>query len=610
LVSPWTTDLDDGSGSPQLSEDRQSGRDHVHIEDDGACAVFEEEGASKGLRRRRNPRESASTTRKDMNGEQETIKASPTLRSPEAVKTSPHTPMSKTEKEKNEEARMLLSFMTFRITYLIVHVAIMLADGLQGTHLYVLYEGYGYSVASLYCLGFVSGALTSPFIGPFVDKVGRKRSAVLYCALEIFINLLEQYPHIGGLIVSRVIGGITTNLLFSVFESWLVTEHRRRGYSERRLETILRDSAIASNLAAIASGWLAHFLAMKFGPVGPFEGAVTCTAIALVLVVCMWTENHGCANSSDKTVGQYMAGAFKTIISDSKISRIGLIQGLSEGSLQTFVFLWSPCLRHFSRSAPPDSLGLDSDGEPAYGLIFGAFMACGVMGGLAEPSVRKVAMKFVRDKDRRGSLERKDSDSDSSLEDQGDEKPVAVEFLTTVLYVACAALLMLPYLLPEEGKHSFTIALCAFLVYELMVGMYMPCEGIIRSIYMPTTSICSLMTMLRVIVNVAVAMGVLSTNYVPFATAFAAISGLMVISFTLQLSLVSPKEWENFVECLGLSKVLGHSQAIDMSEDLNHKVRNKILPVLEFSSGAVYSSQTEQVSESEEENISDLGSLG
>lgn len=84
----------------------------------------------------------------------------------------------------------------------------------------------------------------------------------------------------------------------------------------------------------------------------------------------------------------------------------------------------------------------------------------------------------------------------------------------------------------------------------------------------------------------------------------------MVISFTLQLSLVSPKEWENFVECLGLSKVLGHSQAIDMSEDLNHKVRNKILPVLEFSSGAVYSSQTEQVSESEEENISDLGSLG
>ena len=132
------------------------------------------------------------------------------------------------------------------------HVAIMLADGLQGkhiyiyffhskiyisnlcflsckiigTHLYVLYESYGYTVASLYCLGFVSGAITSPFIGPLVDKVGRRNSAIAYCVLEIGINMLEQYDILTGLIISRVVGGITTNLLFTVFESWLVTEHR------------------------------------------------------------------------------------------------------------------------------------------------------------------------------------------------------------------------------------------------------------------------------------------------------------------------------------------------------------------------------------------------
>ena len=114
-------------------------------------------------------------TRKDINGEMDAIKASPTLQIPEAVETSPHTPISKTEKEKNEEARMLLSFMTFCITHLIFHVAIMLSDGLQGestffqtslckyyvtvkenninfsaaliycttgTHFYVLYKGY------------------------------------------------------------------------------------------------------------------------------------------------------------------------------------------------------------------------------------------------------------------------------------------------------------------------------------------------------------------------------------------------------------------------------------------------------------------------------------
>merc|ERR1712238_434568 len=141
-------------------------------------------------------------------------------------------------KEINEQ------FTAFRLTYLIVHLAIMLADGLQGTHLYVLYEGYGYSVATLYSLGFLTGAFTSPFIGPLVDKMGRKKAAMLYCFLEMVINQIEQYPLFIGLIFSRVVGGITTNLLFSVFESWLLTEHRKRKFPEEKLEIILLNETV------------------------------------------------------------------------------------------------------------------------------------------------------------------------------------------------------------------------------------------------------------------------------------------------------------------------------------------------------------------------------
>eukprot|EP00532_Pseudo-nitzschia_australis_P019336 CAMPEP_0168301024 /NCGR_PEP_ID=MMETSP0142_2-20121227/33411_1 /TAXON_ID=44445 /ORGANISM="Pseudo-nitzschia australis, Strain 10249 10 AB" /LENGTH=164 /DNA_ID=CAMNT_0008251185 /DNA_START=175 /DNA_END=665 /DNA_ORIENTATION=- len=105
------------------------------------------------------------------------------------------------------------SFLTFRLSYLFVTLVVMLADGLQGTHLYVLYEGYGFSVASLYCLGFITGALTAPITGPLIDRFGRKKSALLYCTLEVGINMLEQFPFLSGLIVSRIVGGITTNLL-------------------------------------------------------------------------------------------------------------------------------------------------------------------------------------------------------------------------------------------------------------------------------------------------------------------------------------------------------------------------------------------------------------
>uniref|UniRef100_A0A7S1ZEB7 Molybdate-anion transporter n=1 Tax=Ditylum brightwellii TaxID=49249 RepID=A0A7S1ZEB7_9STRA len=342
-----------------------------------------------------------------------------------------------------------------------------------------------------------------------------------------------------------MVGGITTNLLFSVFETWLVTEHRRRGFAEEKLETILRDSVIASNLAAIVSGWIAHVLAAKYGPVGPFEGAVTCTAIALVLVAAAWTENYGSESPGTKSIRSYMGDALNTIVSDSQISRIGIIQGLTEGSLQTFVFLWSPALRHFATKAPMGVLGLDENGEPAYGLIFGAFMACGVVGGFSEHLARKAVTWCVTPPDA-------DETDDTIAEVEGEGKvcPVAIELLASISYFICAGLLFIPSILSEDSPYSFSIALVAFLVYEFMIGLYMPCEGVIRSIYMPTASRCSLVTMLRVVVNVAVALGVVSTNFIPFSTAFASVSSLMVISASLQLSLVSGKKWRLFIDRL------------------------------------------------------------
>mmetsp|Transcript_31871 Transcript_31871/g.52555 ORF Transcript_31871/g.52555 Transcript_31871/m.52555 type:complete len:685 (+) Transcript_31871:36-2090(+) len=428
------------------------------------------------------------------------------------------------------------SFLAFRLNYLIVTVAIMLADGLQGTHLYVLYEGYGYSVASLYCLGFVTGAVTSPITGPLVDRIGRKKAALIYCVLEIGINMLEQTPNLAGLIVSRMVGGITTNLLSSVFETWLDTEYRTRGFDKEKYEIVMRDSVVVSNLAAIASGYLAHQLAERLGPVGPFEGAVTCTAVALVVVAAMWTENYGSAEPGVKSVVGYLSGAVDTFRNNSKVLRVGIIQGLTCGSIQIFIFLWSPALRQMAQASPKNALGLDSHGEPAYGLIFGGFMAAGVLGGLLSPFVRSAVTKLLTPLAPTPVV---------TIEGEGEIRPMAVEFLAASCYIICACLLMTPYILPIDGEHSFSIALGAFLIYEFMVGVYMPCEGVIRSLYIPSDSRCSLMTLPRIIVNIAVSLGVISTNYVSFKTAFAAVALLMIISAGLQLSLISSREWDS-----------------------------------------------------------------
>jgi len=131
---------------------------------------------------------------------------------------------SSTEKTKKKE------FDAFRRKYIIVYLVIMLADWMQGTHMYTLYLSYNVNVSALFITGFLSGAIFAPFLGSFVDKFGRKNSCIVYCVLEIIINTLEHSHDFGVLLFGRILGGISTNLLFSAFESWMTTEHRKKGF--------------------------------------------------------------------------------------------------------------------------------------------------------------------------------------------------------------------------------------------------------------------------------------------------------------------------------------------------------------------------------------------
>ena len=146
-------------------------------------------------------------------------------------------------KETEEEKKLLQSkhkthqslhaeFDTFRRSYLSVYLVIMLADWMQGTHMYTLYLSYNVNISALFLTGFLTGAIFAPFLGSLVDKFGRKRSCIIYCILEIMINWIEHYNDFRTLLLGRILGGISTNLLFSAFESWMATEHRKRGFPE------------------------------------------------------------------------------------------------------------------------------------------------------------------------------------------------------------------------------------------------------------------------------------------------------------------------------------------------------------------------------------------
>lgn len=136
---------------------------------------------------------------------------------------------------KSHHAEIHASFNSFRRQYLAVYLVIMLADWMQGTHMYTLYLSYNVNISALFLTGFLSGAIFAPFLGSAVDKFGRKRSCIVYCVLEIIINVMEHSTNFQLLLLGRVLGGVSTNLLFSAFESWMTTEHRHRGFPEEWL---------------------------------------------------------------------------------------------------------------------------------------------------------------------------------------------------------------------------------------------------------------------------------------------------------------------------------------------------------------------------------------
>jgi hypothetical protein len=82
-------------------------------------------------------------------------------------------------------------FKRFQNQWLRVYLLTMLADWLQGTHMYTLYTSYEQPAGTLFAIGFSSSAIFGTFLGLFVDKYGRRLGCIVFCLLELAINALE-----------------------------------------------------------------------------------------------------------------------------------------------------------------------------------------------------------------------------------------------------------------------------------------------------------------------------------------------------------------------------------------------------------------------------------
>lgn len=418
------------------------------------------------------------------------------------------------EKESEEEKKLLKStqktheslhaeFNTFRYSYLSVYLVIMLADWMQGTHMYTLYLSYNVNISALFLTGFLSGAIFAPFLGSLVDKFGRKRSCIVYCILEIIINWLEHYSDFQTLLLGRVLGGISTNLLFSAFESWMATEHRKRGFPEEWMSRTYSACSIGNGATAILAGVFAQVLEDAFGHIGPFQGAIALTALALVLIL-RWEENYGEGDEEDVSLYRQFIHGWKIVAGDSKILRIGLIQALSEGGMYTFVFMWVPTL-----------LSMNPPGGVPTGCVFSALMMAITIGGIVfQPLEHFFGTKITT-------------------------KAKAAESSAVFAYIMASLSMAVPAicLCCVEMSICFDRILISFIVIEFCVGLSSPIAGMLRSKYVPDAYQGAVMNIFRLPLNAVVVSGTYATEIMPHYKVYAIVSGLFLVAAALQASL-------------------------------------------------------------------------
>ncbi|KAJ0705595.1 putative molybdate-anion transporter, MFS transporter superfamily [Helianthus annuus] len=414
--------------------------------------------------------------------------------------------LSKTNKDRITTSQ---AFTSFKNNYLLVYSLMMAGDWLQGPYVYYLYTTYGYGkgdIGQLFIAGFGSSMLFGTIVGSLADKQGRKRACITYCITYILSCMTKHSPQYKVLLLGRILGGVATSLLFSAFESWLVAEHNKRGFEQQWLSlTFSKAIFLGNGLIAILSGLFGNFLVdvAALGPVAPFDAAACILALGMAIILSSWGENYGDPSENKDLLSQFK-GAAVAIASDEKIALLGAIQSLFEGSMYTFVFLWTPALS-------------PNDEEIPHGFIFATFMLASMLG--SSVAARLMARTSPR-----------------------------VESYMQIVFLVSAASLLLPIVTNffvsssevKDGGISLgaSVQLVGFCAFEGCVGIFWPSIMKMRSQYIPEEARSTIMNFFRIPLNIFVCIVLYNVNAFPITIMFGMCSIFLFVAAVLQRRLL------------------------------------------------------------------------
>lgn len=165
----------------------------------------------------------------------------------------------------------------------------------QGAYVYTLYKDEKNlaetTVAGLFTCGFLAAAISALFFGSLADKYGRRLACLVFCVTYAVGCLTKISNNVIVLFIGRLLGGASTTLMYSVFESWMVTEYFAWDLrkSHMSLDSMFGIMTTLNSIVAIISGVVGEGLVAATGTkVSPFLAAVLCLIWAFWLIVEYW----------------------------------------------------------------------------------------------------------------------------------------------------------------------------------------------------------------------------------------------------------------------------------------------------------------------------------
>lgn len=385
-----------------------------------------------------------------------------------------------------ETVQVSANFKKFQRNFLLVYLVMMMADWLQGPYVYALYAAYGFShgdIAFLFIVGFGSSMVFGTFVGGLADRFGRKANCVVFGVLYSLCCLTKHSHDFSILLIGRVLGGISTSILMSAFETWMVHEHKKIGYPDEWLSHTFALMTFGNGIVAIVAGLAASMVAGAFNIRAPFDLSLLVLVCGTIIVLKTWEENYG---DQFATGFSNFRDAWAVLVSNEKVALLGIIQSCFESAMFIFVFEWTPALE----SSLPEGSAIP------HGLIFAIFMVCIMIGS----NIFKSLCNWQ-----------------------------PVEHFARMVFGVSAVVLFCPVIV-----QSHLVRLLAFCVFELCCGIYFPSMGVMRGKYVPEEVRATMMNIFRVGLNLVVVLVLTNVDKLKKGSVFLLCSFVLAVAALAQ----------------------------------------------------------------------------